>query len=202
MLFIPKLVAEVLLVFSEALVAPKLNPLGFSLELDPMLVGAVFFSETSADVFSTAAAPKAKLPSGAGATVVLELPVSVDFSCPKENSLPLFAFSGALASTGFEPKAFPKEKLSLGADSAGLAPKEKEGAAGFLLVRSPELFSPKEKLPTSAFLGGSSVEVFAPNEKPPVGAVLVVSSLEDFAPKLNPPLFDTGASSPAGFEPN
>ena len=48
MLFIPKLVAEVLLVFSEALVAPKLNPLGFSLELDAMLVGAiVVFSETS-----------------------------------------------------------------------------------------------------------------------------------------------------------
>ena len=112
MLFIPKLVAEVLLVFSDALVAPKLNPLGFSLELDPMLVGTVvFFSETSADFFSAAAAPKAKLPSGAGATVVLELPVSVDFSCPKENSLPLFAFSGALASTGFEPKAFPKENI-------------------------------------------------------------------------------------------
>ena len=204
--FIPKLVAEVLLVFSEALVAPKLNPLGFSLELDPMLVGAVvFFSRTSADFFSVPpTAPKAKLPSGVGAAVGFGLPVSADFFAPKENSLPMLAFSGALSSAGFEPKAFPKENVSLEADSAGLAPKEKEEAAGLLLVRSPELFSPKEKPPASAFLGGSSVEVLAPNENPPVAAtVLVVSSLEDFAPKLNPPFFGAGgASSPAGFEPN
>ena len=200
----PKPVAEELLVFSETLVAPKLNPLGFSLELDPMFEGAeVFFSKTSSDFLSMGADPKAKLPRGAGATVVLGLPVSADFFGPKENSLLLLAFSGAFASTGFEPKAFPKEKLSVGADSAGLAPKENEGAAGLLLARSPELFSPKEKLPTSAFFGGSSVEVFEPNEKPPVEAGLVVSSLEDFAPKLNPPFFVTGGlSSPAGFEPN
>merc|ERR1719219_1306807 len=103
-----------------------------------MLEGAiVFFSETSADFFSAEAAPKAKLPSGAGATVVLGLLVSAEGFAPKENSPPLFAFSGALSSTDFEPKAFPKEKLSLGADSTGLAPKEKEGAAGLLLVRSP-----------------------------------------------------------------
>lgn len=200
----PKLVAEVLLVFSGTLLAPKLNPLGFSLELDPMLVGAVdFFSETSADFFSVPlTAPKAKLPSGAGAAVGLGLLGSADFFAPKENSLPMFAFSGALSSAGFEPKALPKEKISVGADSAGLAPKEK--AAGLLLVKSPELFSPKEKPPTSAFLGGSSVEVLAPNENPPVAVtVLVVSSLEDFAPKLNPPFFGAGgASSPAGFEPN
>jgi len=204
--FMPKLVAEVLLVFSGALLAPKLNPLGFSLELDPMFVGAVvFFSWTSADFFSVPlTAPKAKLPSGADAAVALGLPGSVDFFAPKENSLPIFAFSGALSSAGFETKALPKEKVSLGADSAGLAPKEKEEAAGLLLVKSPELFSPKEKPPTSAVLGGSSVEVLAPNENPPLaGTVLVVSSPEDFAPKLNPPFFGAGgASSPAGFEPN